>query len=146
MIKFNQDQFENFGYEFHSPQFASDYVRENGLYIFSTVRNGIKVEVKLSTGNNFCMNDYDFPNPNYEVEWIKYDDQEVSLDYVEEDDFELYEAICDLVSAVTPYSQDVQDYTFNCEGRQEDNFGDEITVEYADLDLTNYTVMSCNLK
>ncbi|MCE1271294.1 MAG: hypothetical protein LWW88_06980 [Acinetobacter sp.] len=146
MIKFNQDQFENFGYEFHSPQFASDYVRENGLYIFSTVRDGIKVEVKLSTGNNYCMNDYAFPNPNYEVEWIKYDGQDVSLDYVEEDDFELYEAICDLPCSLMPYSQAVEDYTFNCVGRQEDNFGDNITVEYNDLDLRNYTVVDCNLK
>lgn len=146
MIKFNQDLFESFGFEFHSPKFASNYVLENGIYIFSTVKDGIKVEVKLSTGNNYCMNDYDFPNPNYEIEYVKYDDQEVSLDYVEEDDFELYEAICDLPCSLTPYSQSVDDYTFNCEGHQEDNFGEKITVEYADLDLRNYTVMSCNLK
>ena len=145
-VKFTQDLHEVLGYTFHAPQFASDYVRENGVYSFSTVKNGIKVEVTLSTGNNFCMNDYEFPNPNYEVEYVYYDGQEVGLDYVEEDDFELYEAICDLHTQVNPYSQDVKDYTFNCEGRQEDNYAEEITVDYDALDLRNYTVMSCNQK
>lgn len=145
MIKFTQDLHEVFGYEFHSPQFASDFVRENGVYSFSTVKDGIKVEVNLQTGESFKMNDYDFPNPDYEVKSISYDDQEVSLEYVEEDDFELYEAICDL-TAQCDYSQEVKDYTFNCEGRTEDNFGEEVTVEYDDLNLSNYTVMSCNPK
>lgn len=145
MIKFEQEQHEIFGYTFHAPQFADDYVRENGVYVFSTVKDGIKVEVNLQTGESFLMNDYDFPNPDYEVKSISYDDQEVSLDYVEDDDFELYEAINDL-RTLCSYSQDVEDYTFNCEGRNEDNFGEQVTAEYHDLDLKNFTVIDCNQK
>lgn len=143
--KFSQDQHEIFGYTYHKPQFSSEYVRENGVYVFSTQKDGIKVQVSLSTGNSFKMGDYNFPSPDYEVESILYNDEIVSLDHVENDDPELYEAICDLTTQCA-YSQDVEDYTFNCEGCNEDNFGHEITVEHSDLDLRNYSVISCNLK
>lgn len=103
----------------------TDYVIENGDYVFETERNGKKVAVTLQTANSFLMNNYSLPNPDYSVYEVRIDGEEVDLNDIEESDPELYEAINDLYLNCS-YDQTPENYRYDLTGQDEDNYGDVI--------------------
>lgn len=142
MIKFIEQLHEVFQYEYHKPRFASDYVLENGVYVFEAKNNDDNIEVTLETALSLLMNDYNCPDPDYEVKSITTNGEQVELDDIEASNPELYEAINDLRSLCV-YDQSCESYRFKCVGRKEHNYAEKIQCEYEELDIDNYEVTSC---
>ena len=146
MNKFKLESFNVFGYELHESKTMGSYVRENGEYIYKLVKGDDEITVKLSTGNYFYHNNFDLPCHSYDVEHVEINGQHTSLCHIENTDFDLYITILDLPYNVNWYSQNVHDYIYHCEGKQEYNCQIQIELDYHELDLSEFNVIECKPK
>lgn len=126
----NSIEFKEVYHEVHSREYITsnnhtDYVREEGDYVFQAERNGKKVDVTLQTGHSILMGDYRLPDPKYEVYEVKIDGDEVNLDDIEKSDPVLYVAIQDLSSNCN-YDTTPESYNYDLTGNEEHNYGEVI--------------------
>lgn len=116
-----------FSYEYRNPSFANDFVREVGVVTLSTNYKGKEVEVTLQTGESYVSNNYDHPNPFYEVSSINIEGKEIARDQIEDNDLaiaiSLLEQDKNNLDEIN-YNREPEGYLYSLRDLSEENFAE----------------------